>query len=94
MAAPPVIDPWLTSQRRVAMVTVLKRAGGDSGRISEQVPLEHGRSCRRRRYPVSYADAFSVALARRNHGRVMTGDPEFKAVESEVRVRWLPDRRR
>jgi predicted nucleic acid-binding protein len=46
------------------------------------------------RYPVSYADAFSVALARRNQGRVMTGDPEFKAVESEVRVHWLPDRRR
>jgi ribonuclease VapC len=46
------------------------------------------------RYPVSYADAFSVALARRNHGRVMTGDHEFKAVESEVRVHWLPDRRR
>jgi len=46
------------------------------------------------RYPVSYADAFSVALARQNHGRVMTGDPEFKVVESEVRVHWLPDRRR
>jgi ribonuclease VapC len=46
------------------------------------------------RFPISYADAFSVALARRTHGRVMTGDPEFKAVESEVTVRWLPDRRR
>jgi len=46
------------------------------------------------RFPISYADAFSVALARRNHGRVMTGDPEFKAVESEVSVHWLPDRRR
>jgi len=46
------------------------------------------------RYPVSYADAFSVALAKQNHGRVMTGDPEFKAVESEVRVHWLPDGRR
>jgi ribonuclease VapC len=50
----------------------------------------HVKAC----YPVSYADAFSVALARRNQGRVMTGDPEFKAVESEVRVHWLPDRRR
>ena len=45
------------------------------------------------RYPISYADAFSVALAKRNHGRVMTGDPEFKAVESEVAVHWLTDRR-
>jgi predicted nucleic acid-binding protein len=46
------------------------------------------------RYPISYADAFSVALAKQNHGRVMTGDPEFQAVESEVGVHWLPDRRR
>lgn len=46
------------------------------------------------RHRVSYADAFSVALARRHHGSVMTGDPEFKAVESEVAVHWLPDRGR
>ena len=45
------------------------------------------------RYPISYADAFSVALARRNHGSVMTGDPEFKAVTSEIPVHWLPARR-
>ncbi len=40
-------------------------------------------------YPVSYADAFSIALAKRNGARVMTGDPEFKAVESEISVQWL-----
>jgi ribonuclease VapC len=42
------------------------------------------------RYPISFADAFSVALAKRNRGRVMTGDPEFKAVEPEVAIHWLP----
>lgn len=46
------------------------------------------------RYPIAYADAFSVALTKRSHGRVMTGDPEFQAVESEIAVHWLPDRRR
>jgi ribonuclease VapC len=46
------------------------------------------------RYPISYADAFSAALAKQNQGRVMTGDPEFKAVESEVTIHWLPDRRK
>lgn len=46
------------------------------------------------RYPVSYADAFSVALAKQYGGRVMTGDREFEAVESEVAIRWLPDRPR
>jgi len=46
------------------------------------------------RYPISYADAFGVALAKRNRACVMTGDPEFKTVEPEVAVHWLPDRRR
>jgi ribonuclease VapC len=46
------------------------------------------------RYPISYADAFSVALAKRNHGRIMTGDPEFKAVEAEIDIQWLPHRRK
>jgi ribonuclease VapC len=45
------------------------------------------------RYAISYADAFSIALAKRSDGRVMTGDPEFRAVETEVTVQWLPDRR-
>lgn len=46
------------------------------------------------RYPLSFADAFCVAVAKRNSGRVVTGDPEFKAVESEVPIHWLPDRRK
>lgn len=37
----------------------------------------------------SYADAFSAALAKIN-GELLTGDPEFKAVESEVPIHWLP----
>jgi ribonuclease VapC len=45
------------------------------------------------RYPISYADAFSVALAKRNRASVMTGDPEFEAVEPDVAIHWLPDRR-
>ena len=46
------------------------------------------------RYPLSYADAFSVALAKRNGADVMTADPEFKAVENEVTVHWLADSRK
>jgi len=41
------------------------------------------------RYPVSYADAFSIALTKRTGARVMTGDVEFKSVESEISVHWL-----
>ena len=38
---------------------------------------------------VSYADAFSIALAQELDGTVITGDPEFKDVESLVHVMWL-----
>jgi predicted nucleic acid-binding protein len=40
-------------------------------------------------YAVSYADAFCVATARRVNGAVMTSDPEFRAVQHLVKVRWL-----
>ena len=40
-------------------------------------------------YPIAYADAFCVAVARRQNGRILTGDPEFKAVEGLVAVQWL-----
>ena len=42
------------------------------------------------RYPVSYADAFAATLAQTRGGELLTGDPEFKAVESEVSIHWLP----
>jgi predicted nucleic acid-binding protein len=42
------------------------------------------------RYLLSYADAFSVALAQIKGGELLTGDPEFKSVESEVPIHWLP----
>ncbi len=40
-------------------------------------------------HAVSYADAFCVATARRLSGTVLTSDPEFRAVEHLVTVRWL-----
>jgi len=40
-------------------------------------------------HALSYADAFSVASAIRESAVVLTGDPEFEAVESIVTVEWL-----
>ena len=40
-------------------------------------------------HPLSYADAFAVALALREGATVLTGDPEFKSVENLVKVEWL-----
>ncbi len=38
---------------------------------------------------MSLADCFAAALAMQRKADLYTGDPEFKAVEGEVRVMWL-----
>lgn len=38
---------------------------------------------------MSLADCFAAALAKDRKAEIYTGDPEFRAVESEVRVIWL-----
>lgn len=40
-------------------------------------------------HALSYADAFAVALALRLDAVLITGDPEFRSVESLVKVEWL-----
>ena len=42
------------------------------------------------RYPMSYADAFAVALAKTRSAELLTGDREFKAAEAEIKIHWLP----
>ncbi len=41
-------------------------------------------------HPLSYADAFAVAAARHYQATVLTGDPEFQAVETLISIEWLP----
>ena len=38
---------------------------------------------------MSYADCFAAALASVERASLVTGDPEFKAVEDEIDVIWL-----
>jgi predicted nucleic acid-binding protein len=40
--------------------------------------------------PIAYADAFAATLAQELNAVLVTGDPEFKVVEPQVRVSWLP----
>ena len=80
----------------------LQRALADANIIDELAlevvpvdrPLVFEAAHLKARYPISYADAFAAALAKQIRGRVMTGDPEFKAVEREVAIHWLAGRRR
>ena len=38
---------------------------------------------------MSYADCFAAALAKHRKVELVTGDKEFKQVESEVKILWL-----
>ena len=38
---------------------------------------------------MSYADCFGAALAKIKNAEFVTGDPEFKAVEKEIKINWL-----
>lgn len=42
-------------------------------------------------YPLSYADAFAVVAGIQEKAIILTGDPEFKAVEALVSVEWIKE---
>jgi predicted nucleic acid-binding protein len=38
---------------------------------------------------MSFADAFAAALAKVRQAELVTGDPEFKPLEREIRIHWI-----
>lgn len=55
-------------------------AGKDRALAAAEVKAEN---------PLSYADAYAVAAALEFDATVVTGDPEFKTVESHASVLWV-----
>ncbi|MGO8838891.1 MAG: PIN domain-containing protein [Limisphaerales bacterium] len=41
------------------------------------------------RHKISLADAFAAALAKEKKTELVTGDPEFKPLEKEIKINWL-----
>lgn len=41
---------------------------------------------------MSYADCFAAALAKDRNAGLVTGDREFKEVEKDIKIHWLPER--
>jgi predicted nucleic acid-binding protein len=42
------------------------------------------------KYRIAYADCFAAALAAQCKAVLLTGDPEFKPLEKEIQISWLP----
>jgi len=40
-------------------------------------------------HKMSLADCFAAALAKQNKADLVTGDPEFRQVESQINIHWL-----
>lgn len=38
---------------------------------------------------ISYADSFAAALAKQKDAELVTGDPEFRQLEKEIKILWL-----
>lgn len=85
-----------------AKYMILRKDGADAwaeaARILIALPIEFHPADReladlaadfKSRFSLSLADAFAAALARQHTAELVTGDPEFKAVEDEITVHWL-----
>ncbi len=40
-------------------------------------------------FKLGLADAFAAALAKLRNAELFTGDPEFKAIEDEIKIGWM-----
>ena len=40
-------------------------------------------------HKMAYADCFAAALAKSRNAELLTGDPEFKELEKEIKINWL-----
>jgi ribonuclease VapC len=41
------------------------------------------------RFKLSLADAFAAALVKEKRAELVTGDPEFRQLEREIKIHWL-----
>lgn len=42
-------------------------------------------------HPLAYADAFAAALAMAEEATLVTGDPEFKPLETSLSIQWIAE---
>jgi len=73
-------------------------AWGEAAKILQGLPIDFHCTTRaladiaadfKARFKISLADAFAAALAKEKKAELVTGDPEFKALEKEIKIHWL-----
>jgi predicted nucleic acid-binding protein len=82
--------------------SIVKKDGADAwekaARILEGLPIDFHPTSRaladsaadfKARHKISLADAFAAALVKEKRAELVTGDPEFKSLEKEIKIHWL-----
>ena len=57
--------------------------------VSDDLTLTKQAAIFKATHKMSYADCFAAALAKQESAALVTGDPEFKVVEKEIKIQWL-----
>jgi ribonuclease VapC len=57
--------------------------------VGEDLKMTRQAAIYKATYRVAYADAFAAALAKERKAELVTGDPEFKPLEKELKINWL-----
>jgi predicted nucleic acid-binding protein len=57
--------------------------------VSEDLALARQAALYKATRKMSYADCFAAATAKIKNAELVTGDPEFKEVEGEIKINWL-----
>src|SRR5271156_3060526 len=82
--------------------SIVKKDGAEAwekaAKVLEGLPIEFHPTTRaladtaadfKARFKLSLADAFAAALAKEKKAELVTGDPEFRPLEQEVKIYWL-----
>ena len=57
--------------------------------VGEDLALARQAAIFKAAHRMSYANCFAAALAKLKNAELVTGDPEFKEVEKDIRIAWL-----
>jgi predicted nucleic acid-binding protein len=97
-------NPLLMTDVNYAEVkySIVKKDGADAwaeaANVLQGLPIDFHSTSRaladsaadfKARFKLSLADAFAAALAKERKAELVTGDPEFKALEREIKIHWL-----
>ncbi|MGD0651849.1 MAG: type II toxin-antitoxin system VapC family toxin [Verrucomicrobiia bacterium] len=88
-------EVYYNTIRKVSLEVAEQKAKDMATMPIEIIPVESDLHLVRQaaRYKASgklaYADAFAAALAKLRNAELITGDPDFKAVEGEIKINWL-----